>query len=68
MEHCYERGMKGNINGSDHMTKMAAMAINSINLYKLFFRSGRPMILKLAYSRSQVSVYRTIGPLVGFLR
>ena len=36
VEHCWERGMKVNINGSGHVTKMAAMAINSKNLYKSY--------------------------------
>ena len=36
--------MKGNINGSGHVTKMAAMVINTKTL---FFRTERPMILKL---------------------
>ena len=78
------------INGQGHMTKMAAMAINSKKNLKIFFsRNRRPMILKLGmkqqgeelykvyinhdlgmtltyfiYPSSQVSVYRTIGPLV----
>ena len=93
--------MKVYINGYGHMTKMAAMAINSKNVKKIFYsRTRRPMFLKLgmkhqgeelykvykshdprltftyfmarsvevAYPRSQVSVYRTIGPLVYFLR
>ena len=32
MEHPREEGKKANINGPGHMTKMAAMAINSKNL------------------------------------
>ena len=82
--------MKVYINGQGHMTKMAAMAINSKKTFKIFFsRTRRPMILKLGmkhkgeelykvyinhdlgmtltyfiYPSSQVSVYRTIGPLV----
>ena len=42
--------MKVAINSQGHMTKMAAMAINtcSKNLFKIFFsRTRRPMILKL---------------------
>ena len=34
MEHPSEGGAKFCINGPGHMTKMAAMAINSKNLYK----------------------------------
>ena len=84
--------MKVYINGQGHMTKMAAMAINSKKTFKIFFsRTRRPMILKLSmkhqgeelykvyinhdlwmtltyfiYPNFQVSVYRTIGPLVLF--
>ena len=36
MGHFYEKGMKVNINGPGHVTKMTAMAINSKNLYKSF--------------------------------
>ena len=40
--------MKVYINGQGHMTKMAAMAINSKKPLKIFFsRTRRPMILKL---------------------
>ena len=89
--------MKVYVNCQGHMTKMAAMAINSKNFKKIFLsRTRRPMFLKLgmkhqgeelykvyinhnpgmtlanfmarsaedAYPRSQVSVYRTIDPLV----
>ena len=28
MEHCFDRGMKSNINGSGHVTKMAAVVIS----------------------------------------
>ena len=42
------------MNSTGHMTKMAAMLFNGKNLQK----SKRP--------RYQVSVYRTIGPLVTF--
>ena len=39
--------MQVNINSHGHMTKMAAMAINSKNLFKIFFsRTRRPIILK----------------------
>ena len=39
--------MKVYINGQGHMTKMAAMAINTKNTKILFFRTRGPMILKL---------------------
>ena len=52
MEPPWEAGKKVYINGTGHMTKMAAMLIFGKNLKK----SNRP--------RYQVSVYRTIGPLV----
>ena len=48
----WEVGKKVYINGTGHMTKMATMLIYGKNLQK----SNRP--------RYQVSVYRTIGPLV----
>ena len=40
--------MKVNINGLGHVTKMAAMAIKSKNLYNLFLRTGSPIILNFA--------------------
>ena len=52
MEPPWEVGKKVYINGTGHMTKMATMLIYGKNLQK----SNRP--------RYQVSVYRTIGPLV----
>ena len=52
MEPPWEVGKKVYRNGTGHMTKMAAMLIYCKNLQK----SNRP--------RYQVSVYRTIGPLV----
>ena len=36
MEHSWERGMKVNINVSGHVTKMAAMAIDSKILFKSY--------------------------------
>ena len=86
--------MKVYINGQGHMTKMAAMAINSKKTFKIFFSTTRrPMILKLGmkhqgeelykvyinhdlgmtltyfiYPSFQVSVYRSIGPLVFILQ
>ena len=35
MEHCQEDGMKIYIKGQGHMTKMAAMGINSKNIFFL---------------------------------
>ena len=52
MEPPWEVGKKGYINGTGHITKMAAMLIYGKN----FQASNRP--------RYQVSVYRIIGPLV----
>ena len=54
MEPSWEVEEKVYINGISHMTKMAAMLIYGKNVQK----SNRP--------RYQVSVYRTIGPLVEF--
>ena len=47
------------INGQGHMTKMAAMAINSKNLYKSFFsRTRRPIILKLGMKHQAMELYK----------
>ena len=46
--------MKVCMNGEGHMTKMAAMAINSKNLLK----SRRPMILKLGMKHQGIEVYK----------
>ena len=63
------------INNLGHMTKMAAMPIYGKNPSKIFFSETNRLIsrklamkhrwLKYSYV-SQVSVYRTIGPLVSF--
>ena len=53
--------MKVYINGQGHMTKMAAMAINSKkNLKIFFFRTRRPitMILKLGIKHSGTDIYK----------
>ena len=52
MDPPWEVGKKVYINGTCHLTKIAAMLIYGKNIQK----SNRP--------RYQVSVYRTIGPLV----
>ena len=39
VEHPYEGGTKFNINGPGHMTKMAAMAINSKNFKNLILQN-----------------------------
>ena len=97
VEHRQERGMKVDINGEGHMTKLTTMAINSkktfINLIlqnrknydfetlpeasvigalqslnnhdpRLTLTYLMARSAEIAYPRSQVSVYRTIGPLV----
>ena len=46
--------MKVYINGYGHMTKMAAMAINSKNLEK----SRRPMILKFGMKHQAMELYK----------
>ena len=47
------------INGQGHITKMAAMAINSKNLLKIFFsRTRRPMILKLGVKHLGMEFYK----------
>ena len=50
--------MKVCINGQGHMTKMAAMAINSKNVKKIFFRTRRPMILKLGMKHLGMELYK----------
>ena len=47
VEHPWEGEMKVYTNGQGHLTKMAAMAINSNFFLIFFFRTRRPMILKL---------------------
>ena len=59
MEHPLEGEMKGYINGQGHMTKMAAMAINSKIFVKIFFfTTRRPMILKLGIKHYGTEVYK----------
>ena len=51
--------MKVYINGQCHMTKMAAMAINSKKPLKIFFsRTRRPMILKLGMKHQAMKLYK----------
>ena len=51
--------MKVYINGQGHMTKMAAMAINSKKSLKIFFsRTRRPMILKLGKKHQGEELYK----------
>ena len=52
--------MKVCINGQGHMTKMAAMAINSKNKpLKIFFSTTRrPMILKLGMKQQAMKLYK----------
>ena len=54
MEHPKEVGTKVYINGPDHMTKMAAMAINR---KKSFSRTIRSMILKLGMKHQGKELY-----------
>ena len=51
MEHPWEGGKKVYLNGQGHMTKMAAMAINS---KKPFL----PMILKLGMKHQAMELYK----------
>ena len=47
------------INGQGHMTKMAAMAINSKKLLKIFFsRTRRPMGLNLGTKHQTMELYK----------
>ena len=51
--------MKVCISGQGHMTKMAAMAINSKKTLKIFFsRTRRPMILKLGMKHLGEELYK----------
>ena len=51
--------MKVCINGQGHMTKMAAMAINSKTPLKIFFSRTRwPMILKLGIKHQTMELYK----------
>ena len=50
--------MKVCINGQGHMTKMAAMAINSKKRLTIFFRTRRPMILKLGMKHLGMELYK----------
>ena len=66
--------MKVCINGQDHMTKMAAMAIYVyiVKPSKIFFRTRRPMILKLGMKQQRMELYKVcvnhdpgmIGPIL----
>ena len=46
------------INGQGHMTKMAAMAINSKKKLKIFSRTVRRMILKLGMKHQGEELYK----------
>ena len=51
--------MKVCINSHGHMTKMATMAINNKNLKKIFFfRTRRPMILKIGMEHQGIEAYK----------
>ena len=50
--------MKVYINGQGHMPKIAAMAINSKNLKIFFFRTRRPIILKLGLKHQAIELYK----------
>ena len=49
--------MRGCIKGHGHMARMTAMAINSKRIF-FFFRSGRPMILKLGMKHQGMELYK----------
>ena len=53
--HPFERGTKVYIKEPFHMTKMAAMAINTQNVLIIFSRTGRLMILKLSMNHGGLS-------------
>ena len=59
MDYREEGGTKVYINGPGHMTKMAAMAINSKkHLKTLFSRTRRLMILKLGVKHQGEELYK----------
>ena len=62
MEHPWEGGMKVYINGQGHMTKMAAMAINSKKPLKIFFSITSGLIsMKLGMR------HRGRGPIIVYI-
>ena len=59
VEYSKKKIMKVYINAQGHMTKMAAMAINSKNPLKIFFsRIRRPVILKLGMKHQGEELYK----------
>ena len=50
--------MKVCIIGQGHMTKMAAMAINSKKLKKIFSRTRRPMDLNLGMKHQAMELFK----------
>ena len=45
-------------NSQGHMTKMVIVAINNKKPFKIFFRTRRPMILKLGMKHQGMEVYK----------
>ena len=58
MEPPWEVGKKVHINGSGHMTKMAAMLIYGRNLQNLLYRTNGPMLMKLCMEQYVLMVYK----------
>ena len=59
MEPLWEGGTKVYINGSGHMTKMAAMCIYGIKSSKIFlYRTNSPMIMKLGKEHYVLNLYK----------
>ena len=51
-------GKESYINGTGHMTKMAAMVIYGKNLQKIFYRPNGPMIMKLCMEQYVLKLYK----------
>ena len=59
MEPPWEVGKKAYINGTDHMTKMAAMLIYGICFFsKISYRTNSPMIMKLCMEQYVLKLYK----------
>ena len=59
MEPPWEVGKKVYINGTGHMTKMAAMLIYGKNIQKIFsYRTNSPIIMKLGIEQYVLKLYK----------
>ena len=58
MEPPWEVGKTVYINGTGHMTKMAATLIHGKKHSKIFFKTNSPMIMKLCMEQDVLKLYR----------